>query len=433
MEARQGRPPRRKAGEALLLQETGAKRPRQGAASPASDAAEVIPFNVPFVSRFTHRAMKAAALSGQTAGAGPQTRRCEAWMMASLPVHKALLTSSCTAALEMCALLLDVGPHDEVIVPSYTFVSTANAFALRGATLRFADSTADHPNLDPLSVAKLITPRTKAIVVVHYAGQACDLTSILDLAAAHGISVVEDAAQALGATYKGKALGTWAELSTLSFHETKNIACGEGGMLLLNKKRFTARAEILREKGTNRSSFYRREVSHYNWLDLGSSFLTSDITAAHLLAQLEYTGAVTQRRRKIVGWYRKALGDITARFGVETWSPSRDGQDNGHIFFLVCRSETQRDRLIGHLAERHIYALFHYLALHESPFARQQGSSDKAPHAERFARCLVRLPVYYRLRRDQIERISDFVLRFLSHYEAVSRQPSPGFSQPTHP
>ena len=327
---------------------------------------------------------------------------------------KCLLTTSCTDALEMAALLIDVQPGDEVIIPSYTFVSTANAFVLRGAKIVFADSRKDHPGMDEYSLESLITEKTKAIVPVHYAGIACDMDHIMALADKHNLFVIEDAAQAVESYYTGKngemrALGSIGHLAAFSFHETKNIISGEGGMLVVNDDRFVERSEIIWEKGTNRSAFFRGEVDKYGWVDIGSSFLPSDVIAAFLWAQLENLLRIQERRKSHWNQYMEAL---------QTWALSRDiglpvipdyATNNAHMFYLVCRDYDQRTALIQHLRDHEIYAVFHYLSLHHSPFYKDRYSGAELPMTEHYAECLVRLPFYYEL---EPQRVIDCLLEF---------------------
>ncbi len=367
-----------------------------------------IPFNRPHFTA-VERSIQAVLKSGHTAGGGPASRACEAWAQQHFGCARALLTHSCTAALEMCAILTEVGPGDEVIMPSYTFVSTANAFALRGATIRLADSLPTHPNVDVDSIAALITSNTRAIVVVHYAGVACDMERIAALARAHGIWLIEDAAQALGAWHGNRRLGSIGHLATVSFHETKNIGCGEGGMLLVNDPNFVERAEIVHQKGTNRNAFARREAAFYTWVDIGSSFVPSDITAAILRAQLDTLDYVTAKRRALCDLYRVCLTPLAADgvFAIPINPPY--SHDNGHIFYLVCFDLAQRERLIAALASARIQAVFHYVPLHESPFFRSHGTSPMLPNAERFGRQLLRLPLFYSLDPSDVERICHVV------------------------
>ncbi|MCU0434616.1 MAG: dTDP-4-amino-4,6-dideoxygalactose transaminase [Bacteroidia bacterium] len=372
-----------------------------------------IPLNRPFLTGHETEYIRQAVMSGKIAGDGLFTARCHAWMTQHLQIAHPLLTTSCTDALELAALLLNIQPGDEVIVPAYTFVSTANAFVLRGAVPVFADSSATHPNMDAQETEKLITPRTRAIVPVHYAGMSCEMDTLLQLAAHHSMHIVEDAAQAIGARYKGQAfLGTLGALGTFSFHETKNVIAGEGGMLAVNDETLVARAEIIREKGTNRSAFFRGEAARYEWIGPGSSFLPSDIIAAFLYAQLEQFESIQANRlSRWQRWYNLLLP--LAQQGVfELPQQPAWAQTNGNIFYLCCRNLHERDALIAHLRSRGIYAAFHYLCLHKSPYFAAQYKGPALPRAERFEQTLVRLPMYHELTNQEqdytVQCIHDF-------------------------
>lgn len=376
---------------------------------------EKIPFNVPHFTGREFLYVREALANGHVSGNGPFTQRCHTAFKERFGFEHCLLTSSCTDALEMCALLLNLEPGDEVIVPSYTFVSTANAFALHGAEIVFADSCTDYPNVDPQSIAEQITPRTRAIVVVHYGGVACDMDAILELADQHGIIVVEDAAQAIDATYKGRRLGSLGHLAAFSFHETKNLSAGEGGLLVVNDPRFERRAEILWEKGTNRAAFRRGEVDKYCWVDTGSSFLPSDITAAMLCAQLESVEYVTMTRTGICQRYLAGLQEFASTHAIDLPTrPDYAFRDNGHLFYVMCRTMDERDNLLDHMVEQGVNAVFHYLALHQSPYYQQLSGRDATipslPNAERFATCLVRLPLYSSLTEEAQQRVIDTLL-----------------------
>ena len=383
----------------------GATVPRMSPALPA------IPFNKPYLSGPEARYIEEAVRSGKISGDGLFTKRCHQFFEQHLEFQKVLLTNSCTAALEMAALLLNIQPGDEVIVPAFTFVSTANAFVLRGAKIVFADSTAENPNLDVASLKNLITARTRAIVPVHYAGIACDMDAVLAVAARHGLVVVEDAAQAIASFYKGRPLGTIGALATFSFHETKNIIAGEGGMLVINDLQYEMRAEILREKGTNRTAFCRGEVDKYTWLDVGSSFLPSDIVAAFLFAQLEHLTTIQGRRQAIWQRYYEAFEPLAA-LGIDRPSIPAYATNNGHLFYLVCRDAAERTALIDFLQQRQILAIFHYLPLHTSPFYAGRHDGRTLPWAENYATRLVRLPLYYELHPALQQRVVDAVLEF---------------------
>jgi dTDP-4-amino-4,6-dideoxygalactose transaminase len=374
-------------------------------------ALPTIPFNKPYLAGSETRYIEEAVHSGKISGDGIFTKRCHQFFEQQLGFQKVLLTTSCTDALEMAALLLDIQPGDEIIVPSYTFVSTPNAFVLRGATIVFADSTAENPNLDVTSLESLVTPRTRAIVPVHYAGIACDMDTIRAVADRHGLAVVEDAAQAIDSFYKGRALGTIGEMAAFSFHETKNIISGEGGMLAINDPRFAGRAEIIREKGTNRSSFFRGEVDKYGWVDIGSSFLPSDIVAAFLYAQLEHLTDIQARRKAIWQRYYDAFVPLAAQ-GVSLPHLPAYATNNGHMFYLVCRDLEERTALINALKQRQVLPVFHYLSLHESPFYADKHDGRELPWADHYTDCLVRLPLYYELHPELQQRVVDGVLEF---------------------
>ncbi|MEX2231334.1 MAG: dTDP-4-amino-4,6-dideoxygalactose transaminase [Cyclobacteriaceae bacterium] len=334
------------------------------------------------------------ALGGQTSGNGVFTKKCHNFFKEKYGFRKSLLTHSCTGALEMAAILLDIKPGDEVIVPSFTFVSTANAFVLRGAKIVFADSLPDHPNIDADSIEQLIGPKTKAIVVVHYAGMAVDMDKVMALAAKHELYVVEDAAQAIDAYYKKKSLGSMGHFACFSFHDTKNIVCGEGGLLIINDERFFPRAEIVWEKGTNRSAFIRGEVDKYGWTDIGSSFLLSEITAAFLFAQLEALENIQNKRKQVWDYYWKKLFPVLPGYGVELPQVPEFSTHNAHIFYLVCSSAEQRDHLSKTLKKSGIQAFFHYPPLHLSKYHLQTNKPEFLPNAARFSEQLVRLPLY---------------------------------------
>ena len=370
-----------------------------------------IPFNKPYLSGNETRYIEEAVKSGKISGDGIFTKRCHQFFENELHFPKVLLTTSCTDALEMAALLLDIKPGDEVIMPSYTFVSTPNAFVLRGAHIVFADSTAENPNLDSEQIEALITPRTRAIVPVHYAGIACDMDPIIEIAAKHNLYVVEDAAQAIDSFYKRKALGTIGHLAAFSFHETKNIISGEGGLLAINDVQFAGRAEIIREKGTNRSSFFRGEVDKYGWVDKGSSFLPSDIIAAFLWAQLENIQDIQNKRVTLWQRYYDALLPLVSH-GVQLPHVPAFASKNGHMFYLVCRSLAERTALIEQLKAQGINPVFHYLSLHTSPFYADKHDGRLLPWSDHYTDCLIRLPLYYELSMDQISRITDAILTF---------------------
>jgi dTDP-4-amino-4,6-dideoxygalactose transaminase len=370
----------------------------------------MIPFNKPYLHGRELVYIAEAVASGKISGDGIFSKRCHQFFEQRYGMHKALLTTSCTDALEMCALLLNVGPDDEVILPSFTFVSSANAFALRGARLVFADSEADNPNISATQVEALITPRTRVIVVVHYAGIACEMDPILEIASARGIVVVEDAAQAIDSYYRGRPLGTLGELGAFSFHETKNVISGEGGLLSVNNPLYATRAEIIREKGTNRSAFFRGEVDKYGWVDVGSSFLPSDIVAAYLYAQLENLDIIQARRLSIWSRYAKHFADVLPRHGVALPKIPSWATNNAHMFFLVMGGIAQRSALIVSLREQGILAVFHYLSLHSSPYFQERHDGRPLPNSDRFTDCLVRLPLFYEMSDADVDRVAEAVV-----------------------
>ncbi len=357
----------------------------------------MIPFNKPYLGGKELEYIRQAVASGKISGDGVYTKKCHAYFEQKYGFGKALLTTSCTDALEMAAILLDIQPGDEVIVPSYTFVSTPNAFVLRGAKIVFSDSLPDHPNMDVSKIEALITPKTKAIVPVHYAGHACDMDAIMAIADKHGLFVVEDAAQAIDNYYKGRALGSIGHMAAFSFHETKNIIAGEGGMLTINDARFFQRAEIIREKGTNRSQFFRGEVDKYGWVDVGSSFLPSDIIAAYLYAQLEMLDTIQARRRQIWDTYFELFEELEILGFIQRPKVPAYSTNNAHMFYIVCRSIEERTGLMEFLKEKKIGAVFHYLSLHKSPFYQDKHDGRALPYADHYTDCLLRLPLYYEL------------------------------------
>lgn len=372
---------------------------------------EVIPFNRPFVSGKEYAYIQEAIGNGHISGDGPFTKRCESLLEEVIGCQRALLTTSCTDALEMSALLLDVKPGDEVIVPSFTFVSTVNSFVLRGAVPRFIDIRPDTLNLDESKLEELITPATKAIVAVHYAGVGCEMDAIMDVASGHGITVVEDNAHGLFGRYRGRNLGTLGALATLSFHETKNISCGEGGALLINNSDYIDRAEILREKGTNRSRFFRGQVDKYTWVDVGSSFLPSDLLAAFLWAQLEARETIQAIRRRIWWVYVRALEQWAVKNAVQLPVIPPDRDQSYHMFHLLMPSATQRDGLIAHLRKHAIHSVFHYVPLHQSEMGRRAPAAA-CPITEDASSRLIRLPFFNSLTEQDQLRVVNAVLQF---------------------
>ena len=346
--------------------------------------------------------------NGRLAGDGPFTKRCQAWLEERVPGSKALLTHSCTAALEMSALLLDIQPGDEVIMPSYTFVSTANAFVLRGGTPVFVEIREDTLNLDERLIEQAITPRTRAIAPVHYAGVACEMDTIMDIAQRHGLSVVEDAAQGVMASYKGKALGGIGHLGAYSFHETKNVISGEGGALLVNDPSLTLRAEIIREKGTDRGRFYRGEVDKYTWQEIGSSFLPGELVAAFLWAQLEEADRITQER--LVSWnhYHESLIGLESAGVLRRPIVPIECQHNAHMYYILLAPGIDRQKVLEHLKMDNIWPVFHYVPLHQSPagkrYARSHGDLSLT---ESLSDRLIRLPLWVGLDPNQQDQVVD--------------------------
>lgn len=372
-----------------------------------------IPFNRPFFSGNEFEFIQQAIAHGQVSGDGVFTRKCHALLEGQLGVSKALLTTSCTHALEMAALLLDIKPGDELIVPSFTFVSTVNAFVLRGARPVFIDIRPDTLNLDETRLEDLITPRTKAIVVVHYAGVACEMETVLQVAGRHAVPVVEDNAHGLFGKYNGRYLGTLGCLATQSFHETKAFSCGEGGALLINDRQYIERAEIIREKGTNRSRFFRGDVDKYTWVDIGSSCLPSDILAAFLYAQLEARDDIQARRRRIWECYDGHLRDWAENFGVQLPSVPSDREQPFHMYYLVLPTLEKRQGLIRYLNDRDINSVFHYLPLHLSPMGRDFGGKEgDCPVTEHVSDRLLRLPFYNELTEQDQTRVVTAVREF---------------------
>ena len=367
------------------------------------------PFNKPYLTGKEAHYMYQAVSNGKLSGNGEFTKRCQQFFEEKYGFKRCLLTTSCTDALEMAAILCDIQPGDEVIVPSYTFVSSALAFVRQGAKIVFADSMKRNPNIDAEQIEALITPKTKVIVPVHYAGVACDMARIMDIAERHNLLVVEDAAQAIDSYYKGRPLGTIGHLSAFSFHETKNIISGEGGMLGINHEHFIRRAEIIWEKGTNRAEFFRGEVNKYGWCDIGSSFLPSEVVAAFLWAQLEALDDIQNKRKQLWNMYYERLKPLAeeGRFSMPD-IPSY-ATNNAHMFYLVCNNLAERSELIKKLKENSILAVFHYLSLHISEYYKDKHDGRALPESDRYADCLVRLPMYYELSEDDVEKICDCV------------------------
>jgi len=371
-----------------------------------------IPFNKPYLTGHELSNIAEAQLSAKLAGDGPFTRRCQGWLEKLSPNSTALLTHSCTAALEMAALLCGIGPGDEVILPSYTFVSTANAFVIRGAKPVFIDIRPDTLNMDERKIEAAITSRTRAIVPVHYAGVACEMERIMEIAEAYRLYVIEDAAQGCLSSYKGRPLGTIGHLGCFSFHETKNIISGEGGALMVNQSALMSRAEIIREKGTDRSRFLRGEVDKYTWVDIGSSYLPSEITAAFLWAQMQCAEAISRKRLAVWSRYNIAFRNST---WAQTPHVPNDCRHNGHMFYLLNRSGKPRDEVIAELKSMRIHTPFHYVPLHSSPFVKTRGGNiPHLPVTDRVAATLIRLPLYIDLSESEQDRVINAVSSLLA-------------------
>lgn len=372
----------------------------------------MIPFNKPYLTGKETKYIEEAVASGKISGDGIFTKKCHEFFEKRYGFNKCLLTTSCTDALEMAAILIDLQPGDEVIMPSYTFVSTANAFVLRGAKIIFVDSESDTPNMDASQIEALINPKTKAIVPVHYAGMACDMDQIMALAQKHNLYVIEDAAQAVDSFYKGKPLGSFGHFAAFSFHETKNIISGEGGMLVVNDEKFAKRAEIIREKGTNRSAFFRGEVDKYGWVDMGSSFLPSEIIAAFLYAQLENLESIQKKRTEIWERYREGLQVLEDKGYIRLPKIHADATNNGHMFYLLTNSLEERSDLIAYLRKNEIFPVFHYLSLHKSPFYQDKHYGAVLANSDLYTDVLLRLPLYFELSNLQQTIIIDAILNY---------------------
>jgi dTDP-4-amino-4,6-dideoxygalactose transaminase len=375
-----------------------------------------IPFNKPYLSGNETKYIAEAVQSGKISGDGIFTQKCHKFFETKYGFKKALLTTSCTDALEMAAILLDIKEGDEVIAPSYTFVSTVNAFVLRGAKIIFTDSSNENPNMDVDKIEPLITSRTKVLLPVHYAGIACDMDKIMALAKKYDLFVVEDAAQAIDSFYKGKPLGSIGHLAAFSFHETKNIISGEGGLLAINDERFIKRAEIIREKGTNRSSFFRGEVDKYGWVDIGSSFLPSEVIAAFLFAQIENIEQIQAKRKLIWDTYHQRLAPISNGNFNLPFIPNY-ATNNAHMFYLIMNSLEERSALIQHLKSLDILTVFHYLSLHKSPFYLNKYNGEELQNSDRYQDTLLRLPLYYDLTTDEV----DFICKNIEDFFKAKR------------
>lgn len=374
----------------------------------------MIPFNKPFLTGKEAHYMYQAVYTGKLSGNGVFTKKCQQFFEERYGFKKCVLTTSGTDALEMAAILCGVKPDDEVIVPSYTFVSSALAFVRQGAKIVFADSYSDNPNIDADNLESLITDRTKVIVPVHYAGVACDMDKIMDIADRHNLLVVEDAAQAIDSYYKGKPLGGIGHFGCFSFHETKNVtAGGEGGLLCVNDERFIRRAEIIWEKGTNRAEFFRGMVNKYGWVDTGSSFLPAEINSAFLWAQLESLDIIQGRRKEIWGQYYEGLKDLAAQGFFSMPDIPEYATNNAHMFYLVCRSLEERTQLIAYLKQNGVTAPFHYLSLHLSDYYKSVDTNiPELPNCDKFADRLVRLPMYYELENVDVNAVNSLIKEF---------------------
>lgn len=372
----------------------------------------MLPFNKPYISGKEINYIQEVINSGMISGNGPFTKKCQKFFEDKFNFKKCFLTSSCTDALEMIALLIDIKPGDEVIVPSFTFVSTANAFFINKAKIVFVDSSCDNPNIDPDEIEKLITKRTKAIVVVHYAGIACSMDRILEIAQKNDIYIIEDAAHGIDSYYNKKSLGSIGHLGTLSFHETKNIISGEGGLLIINDERFLERAEFISEKGTNRTAFFKKEIDKYGWVDVGSSYYPSEMIAAFLYAQLEYLESIQSKRKLLWNCYFNGLSPLHRDGKIHLPSISGYATNNAHMFYFLCKDMNERSELILFLKSHNIQACFHYQALHGSSFYIERFGYTGLPNAERYSNTLIRLPLFYDLELKQVEYIIKIINNF---------------------
>lgn len=374
----------------------------------------MIPFNIPpYIGKEQEYIKQAIEKNKKLCGDGSFTKKCNKWFEDNFGCKKALLTTSCTHALEMVALLIDIKPGDEVIMPSYTFVSTANAFVLRGAKIVFVDIRPDTMNINEELIENAITKRTKAIVPVHYAGISCEMDKIMEIAKKYNLYVIEDAAQGVMSKYKGKALGTIGDFGCYSFHETKNYTMGEGGALLIQNKDFIERAEIIREKGTNRSKFFRGQVDKYTWVDIGSSYLPSELNAAYLYAQLEETENINENRLHTWNIYYKELKDLQERGKIDLPYIPNECKHNAHMFYLKCRNLEERTKFINYLKENNINAVFHYIPLHTSEAGLKYGSfNGEDKYTSKESERLVRLPLYYNMEESKVYYIIDKIIKF---------------------
>ena len=371
----------------------------------------MIPFNKPYLIGQETSYINDAVERGKISGNGYYTKKCHSLFKKKLNNSLNLCTTSCTDSLEMSAILANIKEGDEVIMPTFTFVSTANAFMLRGAKIRFIDSRDDHPGMDEEKIEEVINKKTRAIVPVHYAGVSCDMDKILALSKKYNLMIIEDAAQAIDSYYREIPLGSIGDLGCFSFHETKNIQCGEGGLIAINDKKFSERAEIIWEKGTNRSAFWRGEVDKYNWVDMGSSFLPSEINTAFLYAQLEELDYIQDKRKAIWSQYYNGLKNLKT-IGVGLPNIPNYATNNAHMFYLVCRNLEERTNLIQYLKKNQIHAVFHYICLHDSPYFKFKHDGREMPFAKRYEERLVRLPLWIGLNKKKVEKVINLIFKF---------------------
>lgn len=372
----------------------------------------MIPFNKPFLTGKENLYIEEAVNTGKISGNGLFTKKCHEFFESKYGFQKTLMTTSCTDALEMCAILIDIKPGDEVIVPSYTFVSTALAFIRQGAKIIFADSRTDTPGIDEEKVEKLVSDKTRAIVVVHYAGIAVDMDKIMSLSEKYGFYVIEDAAQAIDSFYKGQPLGGIGHLGAFSFHETKNIISGEGGLLIINDDKFIDRSEIIWEKGTNRSAFFKGEIDKYGWVDLGSSFLPSELISAFLFAQLEKLKEIQGKRTKAWSIYYEKLEVLQTEGKLKLPTVPKYATNNAHMFYVLTKSLEERDEFIAYLRQNGIHAVFHYLSLHKSQFYLNENPESKLIYSDYYSDTLVRLPLFYEITETEILAICETIIDF---------------------
>ena len=373
-----------------------------------------IPFNRPSLTGKEIRYIREVVKGGQIAGNGRFTSRVQEYFARQFSFRKALLTTTCTHGLEMAALLMDIREGDEIIMPSFTFVSTANAFILRGARIVFADSNPDSPHMDIGGIEALISDRTRMIVPVHYAGIACDMDPVMELAGKYGLFVVEDAAQAINSSYKGIPLGSFGQLSAFSFHETKNVSSGEGGMLVINDPQFNHRAEVIREKGTNRTEFLKGNLQKYEWVDIGSTYYPSEITAAYLLAQMENLERIQERRMKLWDLYRELLSGLESTGVIRLPLIPEYSSHNAHMFYIILKDPSVRDYLRSGLQKAGIHSVFHFQSLHRSLYYRDQHDGRELPWSDTYSDCLLRLPLYYTLREKEVARVCTHIIELLT-------------------